>query len=176
MRNNIAGAITLLVIISSSLTAQGSSQKVSPEQAKLSFLVGTFATETQMMMGASTSKGTGTSTLTWSLDSMFVMLDEQSVNNIFGNYKGHGMLGFSKREGKYVLSMFNNFGDAPQYRGNFSGDTLILKTKVEFTGGAFDQKLAWFKENNTVRLKIFNDMGKGPVLTIDQTYTPQIKK
>lgn len=183
MRKTIAVTFALLSILSSSLIAQGASplQKFSPEQAKLSFLIGTFTTETQVMPGPMSptgSKGAGTSVLTWSLDSMFVALDEQSINPVFGNYKGRGMLGFNKREGKYVLSMFNNFGDAPQYRGNFSGDTLILTTKVEFPGRSFEQRLVWFKDNNAVRLMIFNDMGKGPVQTIDQTYIPaaQTKK
>lgn len=180
MRNTTFVIAALLALVLSSLNAQDASslQIMSPEQAKLSFLVGTFTTETQVMPGPMSpkgSKGTGSSILTWGLDSMFVMLDEQSMNPVFGNYKGHGMLGFNKREGKYVLSMFNNFGDTPQYRGNFSGDTLTLTTKVEFPHGAFEQKLVWFKESNTVRLKIFNDMGKGPMLTIDQTYVPSVQ-
>jgi hypothetical protein len=45
-------------------------------------------------------------------------------------------------------------------------------TKVEFPGGAFEQKLVWFRENNMIHLKIFNDTGKGSMLTIEETSTP----
>jgi Protein of unknown function (DUF1579) len=182
MRKNIVVGIAMLFFASMHLAAQDSSpfQKPSqgPEWAKLAFLVGNFATETHVMpspMAPNGGFGKGTTIMTWGLDSMFVMIDEQSVNQIFGNYKGHGMLGYDKRDGKYVLSMFNNFGDTPQYRGTFNGDTLTLMTKVEFPGGAFEQKLVWFRENNTVRLKIFNDIGKGSLLTIDETSTPSTK-
>ena len=179
MRKNIAAAFAFFMFASSHLTAQDASPfqrpGPGPEQAKLAFLVGTFTTETRVMpspMSPNGGAGKGTSMVTWGLDSMFLMIDEQSVNQIFGKYKGHGLLGFDRREGKYVLSMFNNFGDTPKYRGSFSGDTLILSTKVEFPGGSFNQRLVWFKENNTIRLKIFNDMGEGFTLTIDESSTP----
>jgi len=179
MGKNIVAGIAILFLASSPLAAQESSpfQKPAPgpERAKLAFLVGTFTTETHVMpspMSPNGGVGNGTSVATWGLDSMFLMIGEHSVNQVFGNYKGHGLLGFDRRDGKYVLSMFNNFGDSPQYRGNFNGDTLTLMTKVEFPGGSFDQKLVWFKEKNTIRLKIFNDMGEGFTLTIDEISTP----
>ncbi len=179
MGKNIVIGAAIIFFASSHLAAQDSSPfqrpGQGPERAKLAFLVGTFSTETRVMpnsMSPNGGAGKGTTVATWGLDSMFVMIDEKSVNQIFGNYKGHGMLGYDKRDGKYVLSMFNNFGDNPQYRGNFRGDTLVLMAKVEFPGGSFDQKLVWFKEKNTIRLKIFNDMGEGFTLTIDEISTP----
>lgn len=145
-----------------------------PERARLSFLVGKFVTETyippspRMKEGA---KGTGTSIIEWSLDSMFLSVDEHSANAILGKYQGHGMLGYDPQQKKYVLSMFNNFGDHPRYEGNFVGDTLVLATRVPMPGGAFDQQLQWFHDGNKVRLRILNDVGQGFKLVIDQTST-----
>lgn len=145
-----------------------------PERARLSFLVGKFVTETyilpspRMKEGA---KGAGTSIIEWSLDSMFLSVNEQSTNAILGNYQGHGMLGYDPQEKKYVLSMFNNFGDHPKYEGNFAGDTLVLATRVPLPGRAFDQRLQWFHEGRKVRLQILNDLGQGFKLVIDQTAT-----
>lgn len=146
-----------------------------PERARLSFLVGKFATETHILpspMMKEGAKGKGTSIIEWGLDSMFLTLEEQSTNAILGNYKGHGMLGYDPREKKYVLSMFNNFGDHPQYQGNFVGDTLVLATKVLSPGGSFDQQLQWFRDGSRVRLRILNDFGQGFRTVIDQTATP----
>jgi hypothetical protein len=145
-----------------------------PERAKLSFLVGRFTTEIHLMpspMSDRETVGKGTSSMMWGVDSMYILLDDQSENPVLGSYKAHGVLGYNMRENKYVLSMFNNFGDNPQYRGSMSGDTLTLSSKVEFPGGSFDQKLVWFKEWNKIRLKIYNDMGDGSSLVIDQTAT-----
>jgi hypothetical protein len=179
MRTNIFIYSAIFFLASSILTAQDSTPfqrpPLGPEQAKLAFLVGNFTTTTQVMpspMAPNGGSGKGTTLMKWGLDSMFIMLDEESVNQVFGEYKGHGMLGYDKRTGKYILSMFNNFGDTPQYRGTFNGDTLTLMTNVEFPGGSFGQKLLWFKENNTVHLKIFNDVGKGFALSIEETSTP----
>ena len=146
-----------------------------PERARLSFLVGNFTTVTQVLPGPMMKKGatgTGTSVISWGLDSMFLSLDEQSINPMLGNYKGHGMLGYDPQLKQYVLSMFNNFGDHPQYRGSFVGDTLVLTTTVPMPGRSFDQKLHWFRDGNLVRLRISNDFGQGLSPVIDQTSTP----
>ncbi len=116
--------------------------------------------------------GKGTSVITWALDSVFLSIEEQSLNSLFGQYKGHGMLGFDSQLHQYVLSMFNNFGDHPTYHGNFSGDTLVLQTKVPAPRGSFDQKLLWYKDGEAVKLRVLNDLGKGFVLVVDQTATP----
>ena len=145
-----------------------------PERARLSFLVGKFATETHLMaspMSDTGSIGRGTSNISYGVDSMFLFLDDQSINPLLGNYRAHGVLGYDRLEGKYFLSMYNNFGDAPQYKGSMSGDTLTLASKVNFPGGAFDQKLVWYNEGKTNRLKIYNDMGDGYTLIIDQIFT-----
>jgi len=146
-----------------------------PERVRLSFLVGNFTTETRMPPGPMMKNGaigTGTSVISWGLDSMVLTVDEQSINPVLGNYKGYGMLGYDPQEKQYVLSMFNNFGDHPQYRGSFIGDTLVLATKVPMPGRSFDQQLRWFREGALVRLHILNDFGQGPKLVIDQTATP----
>ena len=146
-----------------------------PERARLSFLVGKFSTETRLLPARMMKKeviGAGTSVISWALDSMFLSVDEESINPILGNYKGHGMLGFDPQEKQYVLSMFNNFGDRPQYRGSFVGDTLVLGTKVPEPGHTFDQKLEWFRDGAAVRLRILNDVGEGFKPVIDQTSTP----
>ena len=143
-----------------------------PQRARLAFLVGEFATETRVMSGrpgAPAALGTGTSSIRWGLDSMFLFIDEQSANTLLGNYKGFGILGYEPSSGKYTLTMCNNFGDRPEYLGTFSADTLVMSAKIPFPGGTFDQRLLWFTEGNAVRLQVFNDLGKGFVQVVDQT-------
>jgi len=146
-----------------------------PQRARLAFLVGEFETTTRVMSGRPGAKealGTGTSSIRWGLDSMFLFIDEQSVNTLLGHYKGFGILGYEPSSSQYTLTMCNNFGDRPEYHGTFAGDTLVMTTRIPFPGGAFDQKLLWFTEANTVRLQVFNDMGKGLVQVVDQTARP----
>lgn len=145
------------------------------ELARVEFLVGTFSTVTYIPPPPSMSKGAtgkGTSVIAWALDSMFLSIEEQSVNSLFGHYKAHGMLGFDSQTHQFVLSMFNNFGDHPTYHGNFAGDTLVLQTKVSAPRGAFDQKLLWYKDGEAVQLRVLNDVGKGFLLVVEQTATP----
>lgn len=148
--------------------------KVRPgaENARLSFLIGSFATETRVLpgrMAATEAVGRGTSRVRWGLDSMFIFIEEESVNPLLGNYKGFGILGYDAGESQYLLSMYNNFGDHPQYRGAFSGDTLILSCRVPSPRGAFDQKLLWYKTGETIRLQVLNNMGTGFVPVVDQS-------
>jgi hypothetical protein len=103
---------------------------------------------------------------------MFIFVDETSQNSLMGSYKGQGFLTYDWHEKKYILSMFNNFGDHPVYKGDFKGDTLVLEMLVPMPGGSFTQRLFWHPDGQNVRLQVFNDMGKGPVLAIDQTYKP----
>jgi hypothetical protein len=145
------------------------------ERARIEFLVGTFATSTSIPPQPSIPNGAtgkGTSVITWALDSMFLSIEEQSFNSLFGHYKGRGMLGFDAQTHQFVLSMFNNFGDYPTYNGNFVGDTLVLQTKIPAPTGTFDQKLLWYKDGEAVKLKVLNDFGKGYLLTLEETATP----
>jgi hypothetical protein len=119
--------------------------------------------------------GKGSSVITWALDSMVLLIDEQSLNSLFGQYKGHGVLGFDRPTHQYVLTMFNNFGDHPTYQGTFVGDTLMLETRVAIPGHPFNQKLVWYKDGNDVRLKVMNDYGSGFVLVVDQTAVPLVR-
>jgi len=147
-----------------------------PQRARLAFLVGEFETSTRVMSGrpgTPPALGSGTSSIRWGLDSMFLFIDEQSVNTMLGNYKGFGILGYEPSSSQYTLTMCNNFGDRPEYRGAFSADTLVMTAKIPFPGGAFDQKLLWFAEANTVHLQVFNDLGKGLVQVVDQTARPR---
>ncbi len=143
------------------------------ERAKLQFLVGSFATDTYIPArpsapNASTAKGT--SVIAWALDSTFLLIDDEST--LFGRYKGHGVLGFDLPTHQYVLSMFNNFGDHLSYKGAFVGDTLLLVATVPFQGSSFDQRLVWYKEGDAIKLRVFNDLGKGFALALEQTATP----
>ena len=136
---------------------------------RLAFLVGSFVTEAHVLPGGVIKKesvGKGTSEISWVLDSMFLYIDERSVNPAFGAYKGIGMLGFDPHEKQYVLSMYNNFGDHPQYRGSFAGDTLILSAKIPAPGKSFDQQVRWYPDGETVHLDVLNDAGTGfaPIL------------
>ncbi len=149
--------------------------KFGPELAKLSFLVGDFTTETAIQpnpMMPNGSTGKGRSTLKWGLDSMFLIIEETSQSALLGNYKGQGLLTYDRQEKQYVLSMFNNFGDHPVYKGDFNGDTLVLETDVPIPGGSFKQKLMWYRDKKNVRLQIMNNMGTGFMPVIEQTYTP----
>jgi hypothetical protein len=107
---------------------------------------------------------------------MFLLIDEQSVNPVFGQYKGHGMLGLDAQTHQFVLSMFNNFGDHPSYKGNFVGDTLVLETQVPMQGRPFDQKLVWYKDGGAVKLKVLNDFGKGFFPALEETSIPVEQK
>ena len=145
------------------------------ERAKLQFLVGSFATETIIPAGPSAPKGAtgkGTSVITWALDSMFLLIEEQSMNSLFGQYKGLGVLGFDPQTRQIVLSMFNNFGDRPSYKGSFAGDTLVLETKVPLPGKSFDQKLVWYTDGEAVKLRVLNNLGKGFLPVLEQTAIP----
>ena len=152
--------------------------KVVPELKKLSFLAGDFTTETAipanpaMPQGA---RGLGWAKNNWSLDSMFLSIEENSKNSLLGNYKGQGFLTYDRQEKQYVLSMFNNFGDHPVYKGQFHDDTLVLETAVQMPGGSFTQRLYWYPDGRTVKLQILNDLGKGFMPVIDQTYIPASK-
>ena len=179
MKQKITAALFTVVLMLGQTTAQMRGPAIDAARARLSFLVGTFVTETTIPARSATSKsvtGKGTSAVAWALDSAFLAIDEQSTNPLFGQYRGHGMLGFDPNTHEYVLSMFNNFGDHPSYKGNFVADTLVLTTKVAMPGGAFDQKLLWWREGTRVRLMVFNDLGKGPGLALEQTYIPVSSK
>ena len=147
------------------------------QRARLEFLVGTFATVTNIPPKPTMPKGAtenGTSVITWTLDSMFLSIEDQ--NSLFGHYKARGMLGFDSQTDEFVLSMFNNFGDHPAYHGNFVGDTLVLQTKVQSPRGTFEQQLRWYKEGKAVTLRVLNDLGKGFLLALEQTATPVSQK
>jgi hypothetical protein len=136
--------LLLLVILAGQAIAQNPKATADSARARLGFLVGSFVTETSMPPGPMAPKGasgTGTSVITRGLDSAFLLIDEQSVNSLFGAYKGHGVLGYDVHTNQYSLSMFNNFGDHPIYTGSFAGDTLVLLTKVPMPGRSFDQKV-----------------------------------
>jgi hypothetical protein len=136
---------------------------------RLAFLVGSFATEVHVFPGRMVKKesiGKGTSEVSWVLDSMFLFVDERNVNPVLGVYKGFGLLGYDPHDRQYVLSMYNNFGDHPQYRGSFVGDTLKLIARIPAPGKSFDQQVRWYVEGEIVRLDVLNDTGEGfvPVL------------
>jgi len=174
MRRSQVLVVAAIVFIVSQAIAQKPPSAVDSARAKLQFLAGKFTTEVNMPPGPGMPKGAtgkGTSLVIWALDSAFLMIDEQSVNSLFGPYKGHGMLCYDATAQQYMLSMFNNFGDHPSYKGDFSGDTLVLLTKVPMPGHPFDQKLLWYRDGGAVKLKVLNDMGKGFGLTVEQTAT-----
>ncbi len=171
--------VAILALPFDQAPAQQAPSGRSTQLAKLSFLAGHFTTETTMPPQAMAPKGAtgkGTSVITWALDSMFLMIDEQGQNSLLGQYKGHGLLGFDPHAGQYQLFMFNNFGDHPLYQGTFAGDTLVLMTRVPMPGRPFDQKLLWFKDGTTVKLRVLNDAGKGFNLVVEQTATPMLRK
>lgn len=175
MKRYIAFVASILAMITGQAFAQMMKPSFGPELAKLGFLTGHFTTQTKIMMDPNSTEGsvgTGSSMIHWGLDSMFIFISEEENNPAMGIYKGFGVLGYDSQQNQYVLSMYNNFADRPQYKGSFAGDTLTLTTNVETPQGPFTQQLKWYKEGNNVRLQIFNDMGQGYVLMVDQTATP----
>lgn len=177
LRRTAAAAIVVVLLLVAEVSAQeGPLRRPSaePERAKLSFLVGSFRTETRILPGPMTQKealGTGTSLIRWGLDSMFLVIDEKSTNPLLGDYKGLGLLGYDAAEKRYLLSMYNNFGDHPEYRGDFDGDTLVLTTRVPNPGAPFDQKLQWYRDSTKVLLRVLNDVGHGFVPVVEETAT-----
>ncbi len=154
-------------------------QTFATERGKVGFLIGSFMTETVIPPAPSMPKGAtgkGTAVIAPALDSMFFSLEDESVNTLLGNYKGHGMLGYEPQTHEFVLAMFNNFGDHPTYHGNFVGDTLVLLAKIPAPKGSFDQKLLWYKDGDAVKLKILSDFGTGFALTLEETSTPMSQK
>ncbi len=163
------------------LAVQAYAQKPAPDpdRARLGFLVGSFVTETKIQPNQQIPNGgtgKGTSVISWALDSMFLSIDQKGSNTVFGQYKGHGMLGYDRQARQYVLSMFNNWGDRLVYTGTFAGDTLVLTTKVPMPGMTFDQKLLWYKAGETIKLKVYNDIGKGSELALEETSTAVLEK
>lgn len=150
--------------------SQSARTKAENPRERLAFLVGSFVTEARILPGRMIKKesvGSGTSEVSWALDSMFLFVDERSVNPVLGVYKGFGLLGYDPHERQYTLSMYNNFGDHPQYHGTFAGDTLVLSARVPAPGKPFDQQVRWYAEGESVRLEVLNDTGEGfvPVMT-----------
>jgi len=174
-------AILTIAIIFCLSTTHGQTTSDSPAllRSKVEFLVGSFTTVTNIPPSASIPKGAtgkGTAVISWALDSMFLSIEDESINSLLGHYKGHGMLGYDAQMHQFVLSMFNNFGDHPTYHGNFAGDTLVLQTKVAAPKHPFDQKLVWYKDGEVVKLRILNDYGKGFLKVLEETATPVSQK
>lgn len=162
----------VIMLGTAKLPAQMVKPEFGPEREKLSFLVGQFNTKTEITMGDNSSSSSGYVKAHWGLDSMFVLIASSEANPMMGEYKGFGVLGYDSRNGEYELSMFNNFAELTQYKGNFVGDTLILKSQIDTPQGPIDQELKWYKSGESVRLEVLNDLGQGYILTVDQTATP----
>jgi hypothetical protein len=98
------------------------------------------------------------------------LLEERAVAEVHDSprYKGEG----EEEVVGETLAVPIVFGDSPQYTGTFNGDTLVFKATIEYPGGSSDQKMDWYQEGSNVRLKVYNDIGKGPTLVIDQIATP----
>jgi len=168
--------VALLVLASQAFAQKPTNDTL---RTRLGFLAGTFATETKIPPNPEIPNGgtgKGTSVITWALDSMFLAIEQQGSNTLFGEYKGHGMLGYDRQASQYVLSMFNNWGDRLTYTGNFIGDTLVMTTRVPMPEMSFDQKLLWYKDGDEVKLKVLNDIGKGFEFALEETDVPVAKR
>jgi hypothetical protein len=172
MKQSVAVVLAVVVLSLWHSTAFAQGQSPNSWRSQVAFLAGRFTTETTIPAGPMAPKGDtgkGSALHAWGLDSMWLVIDEESMSPLMGHYKGHGALGFDATTREYVLSMFNNFGDHPSYKGTFSGDTLVMSTRIPMPKRPFDQKLLWYKDGETVRLRIMNDMGKGYVTALEQS-------
>ena len=145
-------------------TVSASAHATASPRERLAFLVGSFATEVHLLPGRMVKKesvGKGTSEIAWVLDSMFLFIDERNVNPVLGAYKGYGLLGYDPHDTQYILSMYNNFGDHPQYRGTFVGDTLVLAARIPAPSKPFDQQVRWYSNGEIIHLEVLNDTGEG---------------
>ena len=172
MKKQIILVFAAVAFCSGQLSAQMMKPSFGPELAKLSFIIGHFTTKTNIMMGDNSSTGTGTIKAHWGLDSMFVFFSTGEENSAMGSYKGFGVLGYNSTDTEYVLTMFNNFGDRPEYKGAFVGDTLTMTGTIHSPQGQFDQKMKWFKDGSNIRLFVYGDFGQGYSLLVDQTAMP----
>lgn len=163
----------VLALASSQVFAQMTRPTFGPDQAKLSFITGRYATSSQITMGENSSTSTGTIKAHWGLDSMFVFISSEEKNEAMGSYRSFGILGYNMRDDEYDLTMFNNFGFRTDFKGNFSGDTLTLSAKIETPRGTFKQKMLWFKEGRNLRQLVYGDFGQGYSLMVDETATPE---
>ncbi len=163
-----------LVVLFGQTFAQMTKPSFGPELAKLSFLVGHFSTQSKMTMGDNSANGTGMMKAHWGLDSMFVLFSTEEQNPAMGTYKGFGVLGYDSQNNQYVLSMYNNFADRPEYKGTFVGDTLVMSSKIESPQGPFDQQIKWYKDGSSVKLLVLNDFGQGYAVMLEQTATASV--
>src|SRR5208283_2356259 len=80
-------SILIITIIFGCSTTHGQTTSDSPAllRSKVEFLVGSFTTSTNMPPPSTSmpkgATGTGTSVITWALDSMFLSIEEESVNS-----------------------------------------------------------------------------------------------
>ncbi len=154
-------------------SAQMMRPQFGPNQQKLSFLLGRYKTESQMTMGGNSSTRSGYQTGRYGLDSLYVFISSSESGSAMGSFRSFGVLGYNSRSSEYELSMFNTFGFNMQYKGNFSGDTLIMSGSLETQNGTFKQRIKWFKEGNNLRYLMYGDFGgNGYQLMVDETGKP----
>ena len=166
-------AISAMVVLgASSLHAQMTRATFGPEQQKLSFLVGTFTTSTEILMRDNNTTSNGHMKAYWGLDSLFVFMSASEETPAMGRFENFGVLGYDSQKDEYVLSMFNNYGTRPQFTGHFVGDTLVMRSHMETPRGPLDQEIRWYSSDKVVRMQVLNDFGQGSVLMVDQTLTP----
>ncbi|MBI4547621.1 MAG: DUF1579 family protein [Ignavibacteriae bacterium] len=179
----MALSLFLTIVFSSSQEKKETSLSMrkptfNPELARLSFLAGEFATEgkiheTPMMKGGSTQ---GKSKGYWSLDSLYLMIDEENEMGAMGMFRGHSILTYDAREKKYRMWHYNNFGDTPYYEGDFTGDTLSMITEINSPEGSFKQKISWYLEGKKIYFQVMNYMEGGYTPVFEETATPEIIK
>lgn len=165
-------SMAVLALFAGQAAAQMTRPTYGPDQAKLSFLVGQYTTTSTITMRDNTTTSTGFVKTHWGLDSMFVFVSSEESNPNMGSYKGFGVLGYDSRNDDYALTMFNSFGFRTEFKGQFSGDTLTLKSQIETPRGTFNQKMVWFKEGQKLRMLVYGDFGEGYSLMVDETATP----
>lgn len=168
----LAAAIIFAMSQFGTASAQMTRPQFGPKLEKLSFLLGSYKTESKITMGPNSSTGSGYTTARRGLDSMFVFISSRETNSSMGSYRSFGVLGYNSTTSEYVLTMFNIFGSRSEFKGNFSGDTLSLAATINTPRGTFKQRMDWFKEGENLRLLIYGDFGQGYTLMVDETATP----
>jgi hypothetical protein len=108
----------------------------------------------------------------WELDSLFLVFNYEGEIAGMGSYKGKGMFTYDHQDNIYTLWWFDSFGGGHQYKGVFTGDTLIMEGEIPMPQGTLKEKIMWYPEGKKFKFRMVQDWGEGFKLSMEETATP----